>query len=138
VPACRLLAAGAVALALGAAAAPLAAADDPGATAATLRAAAARIVTALLRHDGAGACAVLNAPLTASERGRTCAQRWDARSAALLAERRGAALLRADLRETATASVSLDGEHGSIALSTPLLNGHSRFYWTQNCWMLTR
>jgi hypothetical protein len=137
-PVRRPLAACAVALALGAAAAPLAAADDPGATASTLRAAATRVVTALLSRDGAGACAVLNAPLTATERGRTCAQRWDQRSAALLAERHGAALLRADLREIATASVTVSGEHGSIALSTPLLNGKSRFYWTVNCWMLTR
>ncbi|HEX4036161.1 MAG TPA: hypothetical protein VHX66_17100 [Solirubrobacteraceae bacterium] len=137
-PVRRQLAGCAVALAIGVAFAPLAAADDPGATAATLRTAAARIITALLTRDGAGACAVLNAPLTATERGRTCAQRWDARSAELLARRNGAALLHADLREAATVSVSVDGEHGSIALSTPLLNGHSRFYWTQNCWMLTR
>ncbi|HEY7965620.1 MAG TPA: hypothetical protein VID68_01195 [Solirubrobacteraceae bacterium] len=134
----RPLVACAAALALAAAAAPAALASDPGASAANLRSAAARVVTALLNHDGAGACAVLDAPLTATERGRTCAQRWEARSAALLHKRHGAALLRADLRATATAAVTVVGEHGSIALPTPLLNGGSRFYWTQNCWMLTR
>ena len=135
-PARRSLAACASVLALSVPAAALA--SDPGATAANLRTAAARVVTALLHHDGAGACAVLNAPLTQSERGRTCAQRWDARSTELLGRQGGAALLRADLRDTATAAVTVTGEHGSIALPTPLLNGHSRFYWTQNCWMLTR
>ena len=118
---------------------PAALADEAaGANAATLRVAATRVLTALLHHDGAGACAVLNAPLTQSEHGRTCAQRWDARSARVLGERHGAQLLRADLRAAATAVVSIHGEHGSIALPTPLLDDHSRFYWTQDCWMLTR
>lgn len=109
---------------------------ESGGDAATLRAAAGRLLRAELSGDGAGVCAVLDAPLTKAVRGRTCAQRWDARSGALgVAERRG---LRRDLRALARAAVTIDGEHGSIALPAPLLDGHSRFYWTANCWMLTR
>jgi hypothetical protein len=119
-------------------AAPAVAVADSGGAAATLRSAAARLITAELDRDGAGACGVLNAPLTKTVDGRTCAQRWAARSAALLAKPAGAAHLQADLRATATAAVVIDGEHGSIALPWPLLNGHSRFYWTANCWMLTK
>jgi hypothetical protein len=129
-------------LAFGAAlaiAAPAAAsAADPGATSATLRTAAAKLITAELNHDGATACGVLNAPLTATVGGLTCTQRWDARSARLLAAPGGAGRLRADLRAVMSAAVTINGEHGAIALPHPLLNGHSRFYWTANCWMLTR
>ena len=46
--------------------------------------------------------------------------------------------LRADQRAVASAAVTIDGEHGEIALPQPLLDGHTRFYWTANCWMLTR
>ena len=109
---------------------------ESGGDAATLRAAAGRLVQAELSGDGAGVCAVLNAPLTKAVRGETCAQRWDSRARALGAvERRG---LRRDLRALAGASVTIDGEHGSIELPAPLMDGHSRFYWTANCWMLTR
>jgi hypothetical protein len=111
---------------------------DTGATSATLRAATVRLITAELNRDGATACGVLNAPLTSTTGGRTCAQRWTARSAHLLAAPGGARRLRADLSAAATAPVAINGEHGSIVLPSPLLNGHSRFYWTANCWMLTR
>ena len=130
----RHLAAGAGALALVVPA--VAVADTPG-TAATLRAATARLVTAELTRDGATACGVLNTPLTATVGGQTCAQRWHARSARLLAASAGAGRLRSDLR-AASAPIAISGEHGSIALPYPLLNGHSRFYWTNNGWMLTR
>jgi hypothetical protein len=103
-----------------------------------LRAAAARLIASELAGDGAGACGVLYAPLTATRDGRTCAQRWDARSRALLASPRLARGLRADQRAVASATVTIDGEHGAIALPQPLLDGHTRFYWTANCWMLTR
>ena len=110
---------------------------DTGATSSTLRAATVRLITAELNRDGATACGVLNAPLTSTIGGRTCAQRWTARSARLLAAPGGARRLRADLGAAVAAPVAITGEHGSIALPYPLLAGHSRFYWTANCWMLT-
>lgn len=109
---------------------------DAGGSAATLRSAAERLITAELAGDGVGACAVLNAPLTGVVGGRSCAQRWDARSAGLTAS--GRLALRRDLAAAARAAVTIDGEHGSIALPVALLHGHSHFYWTANCWMLTR
>ena len=117
---------------------PAAAVADTTGTAATLRAATARLVTAELHRDGATACGVLNTPLTATVGGQTCAQRWQARSARLLAASGGAGRLRADLHAAASAPIAISGEHGSIALPYPLLDGHSHFYWTNNCWMLTR
>jgi hypothetical protein len=131
----RHLAAGAGVLAL---LVPAAAVADTTGTAATLRAATARLITAELTRDGATACGVLNTPLTATVGGQTCAQRWQARSARLLAASGGAGRLRSDLHAAASAPIAISGEHGSIALPYPLLNGHSRFYWTNNCWMLTR
>ena len=130
----RHLAAGAGLLAL---IVPAAALAETG-TAATLRSATARLITAELNRDGAGACGVLNTPLTTTVRGQTCAQRWDARSARLLATSGGTGRLRADLRAAASAPIAISGEHGAITLPYPLLDGHSRFYWTNNCWMLTR
>jgi hypothetical protein len=131
----RYLAAGAGVLAL---VVPAAALADTTGTAATLRSATARLITAELNRDGATACGVLNAPLTTTVGGQTCAQRWQARSARLLAASGGAGRLRADLHAAASAPIAINGEHGSIALPYPLLNGHSHFYWTNNCWMLTR
>ena len=131
----RHLAAGAGVLAL---VVPAAAVADTTGTAATLRSATARLITAELNRDGATACGVLNTPLTATVGGQTCAQRWEARSARLLAASGGAGRLRADLHAAASAPIAISGEHGSIALPYALLNGHSHFYWTNNCWMLTR
>ena len=111
-------------------------ARESGVTASTLRSAAARLITAELARDGATACGILNAPLTATVDGRTCAQRWDARIGHMLARRGGRAALRADLRAVPSAAVSITGEWGTIALPHPLLDGQSRFYWTANCWML--
>jgi hypothetical protein len=96
------------------------------------------LVAADLAGDGAGVCAVLNAPLTGTVAGRTCAERWDVRSRARTATAAGRLALRRDLRAVASAVVTIDGEQGSIALPVPLLAGQSRFYWTANCWMLTR
>jgi hypothetical protein len=135
VKAASVLRAGAVALALAVPAA--ASAQTDGDAAATLRAAAGRLISAELSANGAGVCGVLNAPLTATVDGRTCAQRWDARSRAVLASPARARGLRADLRALVSAPVTIDGEHGQITLPRPLLGGHSRFYWTANCWMLT-
>ncbi|MGH2852406.1 MAG: hypothetical protein ACRDLP_17550 [Solirubrobacteraceae bacterium] len=129
----RLLAAAMVA---GALVAPAMALGESGLTASTLRSAAARLLTAELARDGATACGILNAPLTATVHGRTCAQRWDARIGHMLARRGGRAALRADLRAVPSAAVSISGEWGTIALPHPLLDGQSRFYWTANCWML--
>jgi len=117
---------------------PAAAVADTTGPAATLRSATARLITAELNRDGATACGVLNTPLTATVGGQTCAQRWEARSARLLAASGGAGRLRADLHAAASAPIAISGEHGSIALPYALLNGHSHFYWTNNCWMLTR
>jgi hypothetical protein len=111
---------------------------DGGGTAATLRSAAGRLVAAELAGDGAGVCAVLNEPLTRPVGGRNCAERWGARSRAKTSTAAGRLALRRDLRALASAPVTIDGEHGSIALPAPLLNGATRFYWTANCWMLTR
>jgi hypothetical protein len=112
-----------------------ASADAVGSTA-MLRAAATTVIAAELARDGATACSKLYAPLAATVDGRTCAQRWDARSARLLSKPDGAARLRADLRAVATAAVTYDGLYATIALPHALLGGKSRFYWTAECWML--
>jgi len=111
------------------------AADVVGSTA-NLRAAASTVISAELNHDGAAACGKLYAPLATTVDGRTCAQRWDARSARLLAKPGGGAALRADLRALATAPVTFHGLYATIALPHPLLGGTTRFYWTAACWML--
>lgn len=103
---------------------------------AMLRKAASAVVTGELKHEGALACGQLYAPLATTVGGKTCTQRWDARSTSLLAAPGGASRLRADLRAMATAKISVNGLYASIALPNPLLGGKSRFYWTTNCWML--
>jgi hypothetical protein len=126
-----LLCAGALALTPAGAAS----ADTVG-SAAMLRAAAATVISAELNGDGAAACAKLYAPLAGTIDGRTCAERWDARSARLRATTGGALHLREDLRALATAPITLAGDHATIALPHPLLGDQTRFYWTANCWML--
>jgi hypothetical protein len=118
------------------AAIPAAAAVSTG-TASGLRYAVTRLLNAELARDGAGACAVLNAPLGTTVDGRSCTQRWDARIDRMLAAPGGAGRLRADLRAAASAPVRISGLHATIALPHPLLDGQSRFYWTADCWMLT-
>jgi hypothetical protein len=127
-----LACAGALGLGLSASAS----AADPASGTPLLRTAATKLITAELNGDGATACSVLYAPLTGTVSGRTCVQRWDARSAHIMASTAGARRLRADLRAVATAPVTLNGLYGSIDLPHPLLGGHSLFYWTANCWML--
>ncbi len=101
-----------------------------------VRSAATRFVTAELAGDGATACGILNAPLRATEHGRTCAQRWDARLARLLRERGGRAHLRSQKRAIGTAAVIVHGNIASIELPRALMGGANRFVWSENCWML--
>jgi hypothetical protein len=101
-----------------------------------VRSAATRFVTAELAGDGATACGILNAPLRATEHGRTCTQRWDARLSRLLHEPGGRAHLRSQKRAIPTAAVIVHGSVASIGLSTSLMGGANRFVWTENCWML--
>lgn len=118
----------------------VAARADSDGTASTLRSAATRFVTAELAANGADACAVLNAPLTKMQDGRTCAERWTASLHELMREPGMRHKLKADLAAIPTAPVTVTGGgyHGTITLPTPLLDGSSRFFWTANCWMLQR
>jgi len=99
-----------------------------------VRSAATRFVTAELAHNGAEACAVLNAPLRGSVHGRSCEQRWDAKLAKLARPAR--VKLRAQKREISSAAVIVRGDYATIELPTRLMSGPNRFYWTENCWML--
>ncbi len=101
-----------------------------------VRSAATRFVTAELAGSGADACGILNAPLRASEHGRTCAQRWDARLAKLLREPGGRERLRAQKHAIGTAAVVVHGNVASIDLPTMLMGDANRFVWSENCWML--
>jgi hypothetical protein len=101
-----------------------------------VRRAASNFVGDELRGDGAGACSILNAPLRATQRHRTCPQRWDARLSKLLREPGARGRLRADARAIPLASVTVHGNVASIHLPAPLMGGSSRFLWTENCWML--
>jgi hypothetical protein len=102
-----------------------------------VRRAASNFVADELNGNGAGACAILNSPLQATQAHRTCAQRWDAKLANLRREPRAQAELRAQARAIGSATVLVRGDSASIALPSPLLGGASRFVWTDNCWMLT-
>jgi hypothetical protein len=93
-------------------------------------------VTAELTRNGAEACAVLNAPLRATQHGRTCEQRWDAKLAKLLREPGSRMRLRAQRREIASAAVIVHGYNASLGLATPLMSGSSQFTWSESCWML--
>lgn len=99
-----------------------------------VRKAATRFVTAELTDDGSEACAVLNAPLRATEHGRTCEQRWGRKLAKLAPAVR--AKLRSQKHEIASATVVVRGDHASLELPSELMSGPNRFYWTENCWML--
>jgi len=101
-----------------------------------VRRAATNFVSAELAGNGAGVCGVLNAPLRANEHHRTCAQRWDAKLADLLREPGARTQLRSQRRAIASAAVIVNGDSASIQLAAPLLNGSSRFLWTEDCWML--
>ncbi len=101
-----------------------------------VRRAASNFVAAELSGNGAGACGILNAPLRATEHHRTCAQRWDAKLAALLHERGGRARLSSEQRAIPSSVVIVHGDTATLALATPLAGGPNRFLWTENCWML--
>jgi hypothetical protein len=101
-----------------------------------VRRAATNFVSAELAGNGAGACGVLNAPLRATEHGRTCEQRWNAKLSKLLREPGARAQLRAQKRAIDSTIVIVHGNVASLELSTPLMGGASRFVWTENCWML--
>lgn len=101
-----------------------------------VRRSATRFVTAELTRNGAEACAVLNAPLRATQHGRTCEQRWDAKLAELLREPGSRMRLRAQRREIASAAVIVHGNTASLGLATPLMSGSSQFTWSESCWML--
>jgi hypothetical protein len=101
-----------------------------------VRRAASNFVSAELTHNGAGACAILNAPLRATLHHRTCAQRWNARLTAMLREPGRRRQLRGQLHAIGKADVVIHGNLATLALSSPLFNGPNRFLWTENCWML--
>jgi len=101
-----------------------------------VRRAASNFVAAELSANGAGACAILNAPLRATQHHRTCAQRWNAKLSKLLREPRGRAHLRTLRRAIPSATVVVHGHIAWISLPTPLMHGPNRFLWTENCWML--
>ncbi len=101
-----------------------------------VRSAATRFVTAELSSNGEGACAILNAPLRATVRGRTCAQRWDERLAALLRRPGARAELRRQQHAIGSAAVVVHGNHATLALAQPLYAGPNHFLWTEMCWML--
>jgi hypothetical protein len=101
-----------------------------------VRRAAGNFVSAELSGNAAGACAILNAPLRASEHHRSCAARWNAKLAAMLAEPRGRTRLRALRRAIPSAVVIVHGDVASIDLPTPLMSGPNQFLWSENCWML--
>jgi hypothetical protein len=101
-----------------------------------VRRAASNFVAAELRDDGAGACAILNAPLRRTLHGHTCTQRWDARLARLLAEPGARGRLRGEQRAIGSARVVVHEYVASIELPRPLIAGPNRFLWTENCWML--
>jgi hypothetical protein len=101
-----------------------------------VRRAATNFVSAELAGNGAGACAILNAPLRATQHHRTCAQRWNAKLARLLHEPGGRARLRAQARAIPSAAVIIHGDVAAIELPAPLMSGPNRFVWSENCWML--
>ncbi len=101
-----------------------------------VRRAAGNFIAAELHGDGASACGILVAQMRTSAHGVSCQARWSARIRRMLREPGARARLRADRRADSTATVTVEGDRASIALPTPLLNGHSHFVWTENCWML--
>jgi len=101
-----------------------------------VRRAANNFVTAELAGNGANACGILNAPLRATQHGRTCEQRWDAKLASLLREPGAHKRLRAQQRAIPSAVVIVRGDVATLELATPLMGGPNRFLWTENCWML--
>ena len=103
-----------------------------------IRQSAGTFVAAELAGNGAGACGRLTAAQRATEHGRTCAERWDAKLTKLLREPGERAGLRKDAHAIGTAAVLVRGNIASIDLPTPFLGGdESRLVWTESCWMVT-
>ena len=101
-----------------------------------VRRAATNFVAAELSGNGAGACGILIAQLRATEHHRSCAERWNAKLAKLLARPGEPALLRAQQHAIASAAVVVHGNSAWLHLKSPLTHGPNRFEWTENCWML--
>jgi hypothetical protein len=102
-----------------------------------VRRAASNFVTAELTGNGAGVCGILDAPLRASEHGRTCDERWNAKLARLLREPGSRARLRSQAHGIGSAAVIVHGDVAALELASPLMNGGpNRFVWSENCWML--
>jgi hypothetical protein len=101
-----------------------------------VRRAASNFLAAELSGNGAGACAILNAPLRTARHHRTCAQRWNAKLAKLLRNPHSRAQLHTLQRAIPSATVIVHDYTASIDLPTPLMHGPNRFLWTENCWML--
>jgi hypothetical protein len=101
-----------------------------------VRRAAGNFLAAELAGNGAGACAVLAAPLRATRNHRTCAQRWDAKLATMLRGHGSRARLNAERRAVPAARVVVRGVLATIELPRPLIGGPNHFLWTENCWML--
>jgi 5'-3' exonuclease len=70
-------------------------------------------------------------PLRATQRHRTCAQRWNARLAKLLHHHGTRAKLRAERRAIPTATVTVHGNTATIELPERLISGPNRFLWTK-------
>src|SRR5271167_1465430 len=96
-----------------------------------VRRAASNFVGAELAANGAGACAILNAPLRTTQHHRTCAQRWNAKLAKLVREPGARARLRAQRRAIPAARVDVRGNVASISLPAPLISGANHFLWTE-------
>jgi hypothetical protein len=102
-----------------------------------IRQAAGNFVAAELAGNGAGACAHLTAAQRATEHGRSCAQRWDAKLKQLMREPGERADLRKDVHAIPSAAVLVRGNTASIELPTPLMGGNAtRLLWVEDCWML--
>jgi hypothetical protein len=115
---------------------PEAALADSTGTVPGLRAQVTRLITAELHHDAGTVCAILNAPFNATRNGKTCTQRWTKTLKHRMASAAVRQALHADMAAVSSAAVTSDGIHASIVLPHPLLLGQSKFYWTDNCWML--
>jgi hypothetical protein len=102
-----------------------------------VRSASTRFVTAELTGDGAAACTILNSPMRATIRHRSCEQRWNAKLSRMLHTPGVRAQLRAERRAIAAARVVVSGDQASINLPAPLIAGApNHLKWTENCWMV--
>jgi hypothetical protein len=101
-----------------------------------VRRAASNFVAAELGGNGAGVCAILDAPLRRTQHGRTCAQRWNTKLVKLLHTGSGRSRLLSQRGAIPSASVVVRGDLAWIELPTRLMSGQNRFLWTENCWML--